>query len=97
MRKLMTHVTEHPQMTAWWKKMEMLYGNRIPQNNNPNLKPPIYFFIQNQGIDDIIQAAKTLFEPAIDDTKLTSNTSSQMYDEELDDQSFKCAESCEPF
>jgi len=99
MRKLMTLVSEHPEMAAWWKQMELLYGNHIPQSQskNPNLKPPVRFFIQNQSIDDIVQAARNPFEPAIDDSKLTGNMTSPIYDEELDEQAFRCAESCEAF
>lgn len=99
LRKLMTIAAEHPELTAWWKTMEEKYGDRMSEGVRRArlVKTPTRFYREHLSITDIIELAAQPFEKATDDHRTVQSTQLALFDTELDDQTQKCAESCEAF
>lgn len=98
-RKLMTLVNEKPELTEWWKDMELKYSYFIPdgKKHNKNLIPPLHPFRANKSIYDIIDMAKNDFDPAKDESKYYPEyIQSNLWGVQLDI-SNGCTESCEVF
>ena len=98
-RKLMTIVNEQPELTQWWKNIELKYSNFIPDTKKHNklLRPPIHPFRGNKSIYDIIDMAKNTFDYAKDEsTYYPEYVQGNLWGVELDI-SNGCTESCEVF
>lgn len=98
-RKLMTITKENPQLTDWWKEMEIKYGEYIPPHRNmsENVKLPLTFYRGNSSMQDIIEDANFPFTTATDESKIVDAwKQSALWDYELDSNN-GCSESCEVF
>lgn len=98
LRKLMTLVSDNPELADWWREMENKYESFTPKSREHNAKPPYRFFRNNMTIDDIIEESKFPFNKAVDESKIHPQKSMQlsMFNEYLDSNG-GCIESCEAF
>lgn len=71
-RKLLTMITENPQMIEWWSDMEIKYGNGVHN-----------FFVNNKSAKDLIKEAARPFTKAIDGFAL-ANMEPSLFDSEMD-------------
>lgn len=60
-RKLLTMITEKPELIEWWSEMEIKYGG----------KTALTFFRNNESAKDLIKQAKRPFVKAIDTYELS--------------------------
>ncbi|WP_300601996.1 phosphoadenosine phosphosulfate reductase family protein [Niabella sp.] len=100
LRKLMTIVSENPQLVEWWRTMEQHYENFIPDasKNNPKIKPPLRFYRDNMTTDEIVEDATYDFEPAIDESKMIDEYKQlAFFNEWYDREESGCTQSCEAF
>lgn len=72
-RKLMTIITEQPNLIQWWDKMEKEYGGENEET----------FFRNNQSAQDLILLSRFPFKKAIDEHEL-DKSQFKMFDSELD-------------
>ena len=95
----MTIAAEHPELTGWWREMDTRYGNTISEGvrDKSAIRLPVRFFREHMAIDDIIDMTRLPFERARDDHMQFQLPLPYTFNEELDDQELKCAESCEAF
>lgn len=94
-RKLMTRAIEKPESFDFFKRMEIKYGDYIPESRKQTCELPIRFFRNNESVDDIFEDAKFPFRPAIDE-RLLKDIQYDMWEQDLDS-NFGCSESCEPY
>lgn len=60
-RKLLTIISENPNLANWWNEMEIKYGNYIPIGQEAKRLTPITFFRQNESASDLIEDSKIPF------------------------------------
>lgn len=95
-RKLMTIVSENPQIANWWRQMEQKYENFLPPfRSEANVELPLRMFRGNETVDGIIEESKLPFDKATDESKIL-DTQVSLWDQHLDG-NYGCVESCEAF
>lgn len=95
-RKLMTLAIENPEYFDFPKRMEIKYGDYVPEHRSQCPILPITFFRHNESVQDIFEDSKFPFKKATDQrTKM--DVQAYLWGEiELDENS-GCSESCEAF
>lgn len=68
-RKLMTIITENPELIQWWSEMELKYGN-----------DEVTFFRNNKSAKDLMKLSRLPFRKSIDEHDL-SKTQTKMFDD----------------
>lgn len=99
-RKLMTIVSETPEIVKWWADMEQKYKDFIPvtKAHNQLLKPPIHCFRKNKSIHEIVEMANHPFEYAVDESQYKPEYRQMSIFDVIElDASNGCSESCEVF
>lgn len=71
-RKLLTMITENPQMIEWWSDMEIKYGNGAHN-----------FFVSNKSAKDLVKESERPFTKAIDGFAL-ANMEPSLFENEMD-------------
>lgn len=85
-RKLLTQIAEDPDTAKWIFEMEAKYS--FQTSGRDGIKPPYYFFRDNDSIRDLVEESLIPFE-YYNDGIFESH--------EMDKEEFGCATSCEPF
>lgn len=103
LRKLLTLAKENPQSFDWWLEMERKYENFAPPTKGKMLKKiadgqPMRFNRREMSYAEIIELSKQPFNPATDDSQITSEQKKGEKINGIDlDMSNGCVESCEVF
>lgn len=95
LKKQYTKVLETPNSFDFPKRMEVKYGDYVPDHKRGLIKTPVRFYRGNRSVADLFEEAKLPFERAIDERNIT-NKQYFVWDQELDE-NFGCVESCEAF
>lgn len=92
-RKLLTMLVEHPERAEWWNRMEIKYGDHVPQGQIASRTLPITFYRGNESMAELLEDSQTPFDKATDENSIYPLMFSQP---ELDFTD-GCEESCEAF
>jgi hypothetical protein len=91
-RKLMTIISEEPNLIEWWKKMEKEYGSVAiedkPSYNSYAANRGMNFYRENLSIQDLIKMAQQPFRKATDE---------YIYENDLFDLEGDCGSGCQVF
>jgi hypothetical protein len=91
-RKLMTIISEEPNLIEWWKKMEKKYGSvaieEKPAYNSYAKNGGMNFYRENISIQDLVQMAQQPFRKATDE---------YIYENDLFDLEGDCGSGCQVF
>lgn len=104
-RKLVTIARENPEKFAFFKQMEIEFGNYIKPSRLKKIQEkkkivtlPIRFYRQNKSVDDIIKLSKDqTIENAKDDSRNINYQTSVLHDGTELDINNGCEELCEAF
>lgn len=91
LRKLLTIITEGPEVVNWWNEMELKYSDLVTTDSGGI--PPFYFFREHRRATDLVELSKEKFSKWVDQTSLQQI---MFFDPELD-VTDGCEEECSAF
>lgn len=96
LRKLMTIVSNKPELADWWREMETKYGTLNPETKRRNQQLPIpkRFYKDFLSIDNIVEESKFDFKIYEEQEDYSADKSHRTFDEYLDQEYNPCAIFC---
>lgn len=95
LRKLMTIVSNKPELAEWWREMETKYGTLYPEKKRNNQLPiPNRFYKDFLSIDNIVEESKFDFKHYEEQENSSANKIHHPFDEYLDQEHNHCATFC---
>ena len=68
--KLLTIAIEQPEYFDWVKKMEIKYGNFVPEGKKSSMEKPVRWYRDNITVDQIFNADQYSFKKQYDESKI---------------------------